>query len=221
LLYADYVDEAPRLKVHSDYLRDVFASADYHLQTEPAAPAPAVHLRTRPVSRTPRSEAGAIRDQLGIPREARAVLITMGGIPEDYGFLAQLAACREAYFVIPGSGTECEQRGHAILLPHHSKLFHPDLINACEAVIGKAGYSTVAETFQAGVPMGYILRARSRESEVLGAFIRREMAGLEISEMDFGAGQWLSDLRRLLDLPRRPPLGPNGAAQAADFICQL
>ena len=31
-----------------------------------------------------------------------------------------------------------------ILLPHHSVFFHPDLVNASDAVVGKLGYSTLA-----------------------------------------------------------------------------
>lgn len=220
-IYADYLDEAPGLKAHSDYLRDMFASAGYHIQTEPAAPGPAAHLRTRPVSRRPRTDAGAIRDRLAIPREARAVLITMGGIPDVYGFLDQLAAQREFYFVVPGAGAGGERRGNVRLFPHRSEFYHPDLVNACDAVVGKAGYSTIAETFQAGVPMGYTLRTRGREATVLGAFIQREMASLEIPEAEFNAGTWLADLPRLMDLPRRPHAGPNGAAQVADFVCRL
>ena len=31
-------------------------------------------------------------------------------------------------------------------------VFHPDLVNASDAVIGKAGYNTLAEVFYAGTP---------------------------------------------------------------------
>jgi hypothetical protein len=142
-IYAAFFDEAPGLKAHADLLREAFESADYHIQTEPAHPRPGVHLRTRPVSRPPRTAAAATRDRLDLPRDAQAVLVTMGGISEAHGFLDQLAARSDFYFVVP-SDSRTERRGRLIALPHRSEFYHPDLVAACDAVVGKAGYSTVA-----------------------------------------------------------------------------
>ena len=219
-MYAEYFEEAPRLKDHAEMLHQAFVSADYHIQAEPAYPQPDANLTTRPMSRSPREAAGVTRDRLGIPREAQAVLVTMGGIPEDYGFLDQLAASSDFYFVVPG-GSRHERRGRLTLLPHRSDYFHPDLVAACDAVVGKAGYSTVAEAFWANRPLGYVLRARFPEAAVIAGFIRQHMAGQEIPECEFETGAWLADLPGLLRLPRRPPSGPNGAAQAADFIGRI
>ena len=238
-IYAEYVAEEPRLAAHIAYLQSAFASADYHLKTEPAFTAPEaakVDLVTAPISRRPHTHPDEIRRQLGVPAAAKAVLITMGGIPEAYSFLDQLADYAEYHFVIPGShgatgrrATEqhaeerraVERRNNVTLLPHHSAYFHPDLVNACDAVVGKAGYSTVAETYHAGVPLGYVLRARFRESEVIKTFVEREMPGLALPAAEFNTGAWLARLPDLLAQPRRPRGAPDGAAQAAEFIGRL
>ena len=224
-IYGEYVAEAPRLQAHIDYLRGAFALADYHVQTTPAYPRPPAHLVTTPVSRRPQIGRDAVRDRLGLPRAAPTVLVTMGGFPEDYGFLDQLAGCRSFHFILPGNvlppeRAGVEPRGNLRLLSQRSGFYHPDLVQASDIVIGKAGYSTVAETYHAGLPFGYVLRSHSRESAVLHRFIESEMPGFEIPEAAFRDGSWLACLPDLLAQPRRRRLGPNGADQAAAFIWQ-
>lgn len=220
-IYAGYVAEEPRLALHIDYLRAVFSQADYHVQTEPVCEYRSATLVTRPVSRPIRTSAAAIRARLGIPAQARAVLITMGGIPAQHAFLDRLERVADVFFVIPGSGDTQKRRRNVVFLPHHSNFFHPDLLNACDAVIGKCGYSTVAEAYHAGIPFGYVPRARFRESAVMGAFIEKEMRGFEIPEVEFQNGNWLSALPDLLALPRIARAEPNGATQVAQFVAGL
>lgn len=220
-IYAGYADQEPRLKTHSAYLQEVFASADYRIQTEPACRTASADLVTHPVSRLPRRSREETRARLGLPAEAPAVLITMGGIPHTYDFWDQLSDRPQVYFIVAGSCETTACSGNVVRLPQHSEFFHPDVINACDAVVGKAGYSTVAETYHAGLPFGYVPRERLRETSVLKAFIRREMQGIEISEAEFKAGTWMERLPELVALPRLPRRAVNGAAQTADFICRL
>jgi hypothetical protein len=94
------------------------------------------------------------------------------------------------------------------------------LINAVDVVIGKVGYSTLAEVYQAGVPYGYVLRPRFRESYVLENFIDTEMNSLVIAETEFETGAWLAKLPNLLDLPRLKCREATGADQVASFILE-
>ena len=220
-IYAGYLDEEPRLDQHITYLRAVFGQASFHIQTEPVCEYRRANLVTRPVSRSIQTPASMIRERLSIPAQAQVVLITMGGIPEQHAFLDELAQTRDVYFVIPGVAETAETRGNVILLPHRSSFFHPDLLNACDAVVGKCGYSTLAEAYQAGIPFGYIPRARFRESDVMSAFIRKEMRGFEIPEAEFQDGRWLAALPDLLALPRITRSEPNGAIEIARFIAGL
>lgn len=81
-------------------------------------------------------------------------------------------------------------------------------------------YSTVAEIYHAGVPFGYLARPRFRESQRLVTYIENQMCGLSLSEAEFQDGSWVPHyLSNLLALPRIHRLDPNGAAQAAHFIC--
>jgi UDP-N-acetylglucosamine:LPS N-acetylglucosamine transferase len=146
----------------------------------------------------------------------------MGGIPAIWDrFREWDISGKDICFIIPGGAPSLEIYENLILLPHHSEFFHPDLINACNAVVGKVGYSTLAEVFHAGVPFGYILRTFFRESEILGDFIEREMSGIPIKETEFHSGAWISCLEKLFSLPRIQRHDPNGSEQAGDFIYKL
>jgi hypothetical protein len=227
-IYESYAKYDSRMWPHIAYLRELFDAADYHVQTEPVCRPGNADLVTMPVSRKIRTPCQQIRRQLGIPSQAKVAMVTMGGIPWHYTFLEKLVNQNGLYFIIPGANKQTQPRtsspttdGGLVLLPHRSDFFHPDLVNATDAVIGKAGYSTLAEVYYAGVPYGYIARPKFRESQVLAAYIQEEMSGLPIAETDFENGKWLSSLGDLLALPRTPRQDANGADQVARFVLEL
>jgi hypothetical protein len=224
-IYAGYVEEDRRLRWYIDYLADLFAGADYRIQAEPACQHHTGSLTTAPISRASRTSSEVVREQLGVPRRAPMVLVTMGGFSWDYGFLDALAARRDIFFVVPGGRDRLsgvvDRSPNVICLPHHSRFFHPDLVNSSDVVIGKLGYSTVAEVYWSGCALGYVPRPRFRESDVLVEFVAREMSGLPVSAAEFDAAAWLDKLDDLLAMPRRVHEGPNGAEQAAEFVAGL
>jgi hypothetical protein len=217
-IYRGYVQEEAGLTRHITYLQRIFATADYHVQMEPVCyPCPAA-LTALPVSRQPQRSRQQTRAELGIPAQAPAVLLTMGGIPESYAFLPQLQQHRDTWFVVLGAGDCVEQHDNVLVLPYRSTVFPPDLVHACDAVVSKAGYGIVAEAYHAGVPFGYVRRERFREGPVLDAFIAAHMSGIIMPEPEFHSGAWLSYLPDLLALPRQPRRETCGAEQIAHFV---
>ncbi len=156
------------------------------------------------------------------------VLVTMGGILTEYPFLEKLASSTDMRFLIPGGtglaadgSAGYQQRGSLVLIPHHSSFFHPDLVQASDAVVGKLGYSTLAEAYSAGLPFAYIPRTGFRESEEMSQYARAAMDAVELPEARFFDGAWLDLLPALLARPRRQPAGPKGADQITDFLLAL
>ncbi len=203
-----------------DYLRQIYSYADYHIQIEPICSYQDADLCTVPISRKVRATSRQIRQRLGIPAGVNVVLITMGGIPERYMFLERLTHQSDIYFIIPGGSQTMQLVDNLVLLPRHSDFFHPDLINACDAVVGKLGYSTLAEIYHASVPYGYIPRSTFKESEVLEAFVKHQMSGRAISESQFQEGNWVSFLPEILAFPGIKRNDINGAVESAQFICK-
>ena len=220
-LYEEYIGEDSRLIKHIEYLRNLFHGVDYHIQARPVCVPSNPDLATLPVCRKARSPSATTRKRLSVPDGAKVVLITMGGIKERYPFLDILRERKDIFFIIPGYSSRPKLHGNLSLLPRHSEYFHPDLINASDAVIGKVGYSTLSEVYYSGNPFGYVARENFRESGILVSFIEREMAGIAVKEEDFVTGEWISQLSSLLDLPRLQRSGPAGADQAAGFIYDL
>ena len=220
-VYGEYVFEKTGFKTHITYLESLFSSADFHIQTAPVCSKGSVHLTTGPISRKPRMDRLQVRENLGISEQVPMVLITMGGIPKHHGFIDQLANQNEVFFVAPGAATDFQALGNVILLPHRSDFFHPDLVNAADAVVGKVGYSTLAEVYHAQIPYGYIKRTRFQESEILSEYIGNHMTGFAIDERIFEDGDWILRVPELLDQPSVTREDPNGAEAAADFVLKL
>jgi hypothetical protein len=111
--------------------------------------------------------------------------------------------------------------GNLLLLPQLSCFFHPHLVQASDAVIGKVGYSTLADVFRARVPFGYIVRPDFRESSCLASFLEQEMKGICIRQESFDRAGWIFQIDDLLVLPRSIPPVPNGASEIARFLSRL
>ena len=220
-LYEGYLPEHAEFDKHIRYLKRIFSAADHHVQAEPVCRTQPADLTVRPIWRKFRSPPSFIRKRLGIPEDEKMVLITSGGIPDTFDFLGTLRKWKQVRFVLPGGGLEANPEGNLIRLPRDTHLFHPDLVNASDAVVGKAGYSTLAEVYGSGVPFGHVARSDSRESPKLSAFIAKEMIGLAIEEAEFYNGSWMEKLLVLLPKPRQQPRAINGADQVAEYICRL
>ena len=221
-IYQGYLQYDDGFGEHIPYLRKLFTAADFHIQTEPVCEPQNVDLVTNPVSRPSRTPVAEVRRQLPIPTQAGLVMVTMGGGTWPYNsWVEQLKRQQNIYFIIAGKLDKFEQYQNLIMLPRHSKFFHPDLVNAADAAIGKVGYSTLAEVYQAGIPFGYLARPRFRESLPLTTYLNTHMHGLPLTEAQLGNGEWLSLLPDLLALPHLERRGPNGAEQIAEFINRL
>ena len=220
-IYEGYSELIGLMDKYIRYLRQVFDSANYHVQTEPVCLQRSPDLTTLPVSRGFRLPVAEIRRQLQLPDNRNMVLITTGGIATNHRFIDRLGSLKEIFFVIPGANREMDVPENVILMPHRSSIYHPDLVNASNAVVGKTGYSTLAEVYAAGVPFGFVSRSDFRESLRLNEFVKSKMTGIEIGVDRFENGRWLPQVSELVNLPRCRPRGPNGADQIAEFICNL
>lgn len=220
-IYYNYTSFHSDFKKHIRYLENIFKGADYHIQTKPVCFKQTSDLITNPVSRKIRTSSDKIRIKLKIPENRKIITITMGGVPEKQCFYEHLRKHKEVQFVIPGGSNQYELIDNIILLPAKNDFFHPDLINASDAVIGKAGYSTLSEIYYAGTPFGYISRPSFRESSSLSSFIDNNMQGIPISGKEYYENTWITRIHELLSLKKIKKDCINGADQASEFILQV
>lgn len=217
-IYQGYAAGAAGLLPHCRYLSEIFGKADFRIQTQPFCRPAANHLTVGPISRKARRSRRRTRKALAISDTAAMVLISMGGVRDQFPFLDQLPHTPDIFFVIPGADGMVSRHSNIILLPTHSAFYHPDLSLAADLVIGKVGYSTLAEVYRAGTPFGFVPRPDSPESDPLVAFITAHMNARQILAESYTSGRWIDQLPQLLALPRAAPSGKNGAEAVADFI---
>ena len=217
-IYEPYLDRRPVFSGVITTFAGLFLGAQARIQTEPVCRRDVRWPAVPPVSRAPRAPRPDVRSRLGLPADAPAVLVTMGGVPWRPDSLEAFEKNDDAFFIVPGASERVERRGRLVALPHRSGFFHPDLVHAADAVVGKLGYSTVAETYAAGVPFGHVGRPTFRESPALGAFVGAAMPGFPLTSEELATGEWLRRLPALLALPRAQGTRANGAAAAARIV---
>ena len=220
-IYAGYVEVVPELARHMTYLEGLFDAADYRIRAEPACESRVSDLTVNPIGRKAKRDAVEIREALGIVPGGKMVLVTMGGTPTEWCSTGELGRYPGVQYVVPTTADSLEVRGNVVRVPALSDFYHPDLVRAADVVIAKLGYSTVAEAYYAGVPLGFIPRPSFRESAVLERFVGDQMHAHAIGADAFESDGWVSALSRLLELPRIDRDGADGAHEAAEFICEI
>jgi UDP:flavonoid glycosyltransferase YjiC (YdhE family) len=216
-IYRAYAVSHPGLGVIADRLQKVFDRATRRIQLTPFCVEAAGATPVPPVARPPRSDRQNTRRLLGIAPDEPVVLVSMGGIPWEYSGLERLERAAEAVVVAPGSGPTVERRGNLVTLPHRSSFYHPDLVQAADAVVGKLGYSTVAEAWASGRPFGWVLRSRFPEGPAMEAWVRREVGGTRLEHEELLSGDWLGRVPQLLSR-RGSRRGPTGVSAICDVV---
>jgi hypothetical protein len=218
-IYEGYLAERPAFKSYIPLFGDWVKTANIHIQTEPVCSRRiSADLTAPPISRKVRFNREETRRSLGIPDSRPVIILSMGGMQETLTFLDYLAEMKQFTFIIPGGSQALKIEGNLVLIPHNSVYYHPDLIAASDAVVAKAGYSTIAEVYYAGIPYAYVTRERFRESEAIRPFLETNIPGFEIPGSIFQSGAWIDRIPELLTLPHITRMHANGADFVARFI---
>jgi len=221
-IYEEYAGAAARMGYFAASFASVFAQATQRIQTQPVCVPRAAALTVSPVSRTPRARRDATRHALGIAAATPLILLTNGGVETQLSFKHALHEQPTWHFVVPTSSvTRLHREENCTLLPWQSDLYHPDIVRAADVVVGKLGYSTVAEVYHAGGALAYFTRPKFRESATLAAFVRANMPSVELAPASFATGAWLKELTPLLVARPARAARANGADAAAQLLVAL
>jgi len=218
-IYEGYLEQYPDFELVITYLKQLYLKASWHIQATPCCQDfPKIDLIANPISRKQCHSCADIRNQLMVESDVPLVLVTMGGVETSINFMLELKKLTKVKFVIPGASRQFTIEDNLFLIPHHSKFYHPDLVSSSDLVIGKLGYSTLAEIYYAGIPMMYFTRPGFRESQCLDCYVRSKILSLEITEEKLRSGEWKSGLMSLLESEKQVRTAVNGRYQVADFI---
>lgn len=221
-IYAAYEQKSPSLRWHIDYLFHLFQQADFHVQVEPVCLSTDCDCCVPPVARSTKTSAPALRSRFS-QGSNKLVVVTMGGA-NRYSFSSVGMRDKKGYsFVFTGNDGATINDGNICYLDRCSSVYHPDLVAAADIVVGKVGYSTLAEVYHAGSVFAYISRPYFPEAEVLCNFAAEYMASRQITREAFCSGRWAEELDDLVALKGQAlfPGQENGAEHIADFLLRL
>lgn len=219
-IYEGYLKSHPEFSKAIDYFNKIFFEADVHIQAKPICDAVDACLTSNVVSRLPQMSRKETRHALGFGND-HPILLVSGDVPADSPALKYLGELSDVRVLITATGNKIMTDGNLTYLPHDSTFFYPDLIEASDCVVGKLGYSTMAEVYWAGVPFVYIGRNQFRESPYLAAFVKDTMPYLSLTPQAFPKGEWVEQARGLVSAPRTSREEPNGAEEIASYLYHL
>jgi hypothetical protein len=213
-----YCAEAPELETAVERYGQAYAGAEclYRLPLHGFLPTFEPVVEVPHLVRPSRLEAAEVRQRLGLSSEddRPLVLVSFGGFSRDTLVKAGGAESGLRDFVFAGFAERPEGfQGTWHALPHPSPISHPDLVAAADVVIGKAGYSTVAEVLAQRTRFLHVPRPDWAEAAILTAGLERDGCTLPIGRHDFFACRWRTPLEAILAKPLPPEAPPcNGAA---------
>ncbi len=221
-IYSGYIDIEARFARFIDYLAPVYQRATLRIQAEPVCKYVVDATVVSPIARRRRARIEDVRESLRIDPEAAVILCSMGGIPGNFSFLPQLASQLDLVFVLAGCAESPGIPENVRAVPHRSGLYHPDLVAAADAVVGKVGYSTVAEAYYGRTQFLFLPRPLFAESAVMERFVTAELCGHPIDSSSYQDGSWLNWVSRLLMLPRQQlPKDTDGAAEVVALLAPI
>ena len=217
-IYESYLRENNNFLQPIKFLKSIFKMTDLHIQTEPICFRDNSCPLVNPIFRPHRKKPYEIKKKLGIVQNKPIILITTGGIPQDYPFLEILIKDKKHFFILTGDYEKIVTCKNFMLIPHQNDFYYPDLIHASNGVVGKEGYGTVSEIWGAQKPFIPIFRDQFRESIPLRKFVKDNIPGFEISNRSFQDGDWVQEIEKLHYLENSNKPTQNGSEQAAEII---
>lgn len=157
------------------------------------------------VARRSRREPLEVRNALGVPPDARVVLVSFGGYGLDRLDEAAIRAMAGYHVLLPGMIDENAM--------YRNGYRYEDLVRAVDVVATKPGYGIISECLANDTALLYTSRGDFREYQVLVDAMPKLLRCAFISHADLFAGRWAPHLDALLAQPEPPPSPPTDGAE--------
>ena len=218
-IYWHYCHASPEAGAIHSQITDAYNSATVFLSAEPTMPMPSLH-NTRsigPVAMVGCNRRAEIDARYHLDAKEKLVLLVMGGIAYRPP-LERWPALPGVRFIVQRDWRV--RRGDVLELESLAMPL-PDVLASCDLLLTKPGYGSFVEAAAVGIPVAYVSRDDWPEQPYLVEWLQRQGACAEPSRADWAAGRLEPTLRPLLEQGHRPPVLPDGVAQAADVLCQF
>lgn len=152
--------------------------------------------------------------------QRRIVLVSFGGLGQS-AFAASADTNLDGYLFVGIGPRPAGFPGAWLGVTDPLAIPHEQLICASDAVLGKPGFSTVAEVIAHERRFLFLSREHFRENDVLVRGLADQACAREMPRDDFESGRWRPHLDALFDQPAPAAAPPSdGAAQIAKALLQ-
>lgn len=170
-----------------------------------------------PVARLGRERGTELRQLLGVSGGTRLVLAALGGIPSRVP-VQDWPLTPAVHWLVPAAW-QAERPEMTAFEPLGWDF--TDLLASVDALVGKPGYGTFAETACNGTPMLYARREDWPEQDALIPWLQQYGCCREVDEARFQTGALAAPLAALWEQARPTPPEPDGADGAALLLATL
>lgn len=210
-IYADYLKEFPEFEHVITEIRNSYSLGDklYRLPFYGEMPYKSPIIDVPLVGRKSTSNREETRKSMGLS-DVKKNLVLLALKKQDLAHVNwdSVAGINNYMFII--LSTAINQNN--IINYNEGLVPFQDIVNACDAVISKPGYSMVSEILINKVPMLYVPREDFVEEIPLKKALKKYAVSQELSLKDFNGGLWDCCLDKLMEKPKIwKPLQADGA----------
>ncbi|XP_077214407.1 L-arabinokinase-like isoform X2 [Tasmannia lanceolata] len=156
-----------------------------------------------------------VRKELGIGNDVKLVLFNFGG--QQAGWTLKQEWLPAGWLCLVCGASDNQE-----LPPNFIKLaedvYTPDLIAACDCMLGKIEYGTVSEALAYKLPFVFVRRDYFNEEPFLRNMLEYYQGGVEMIRRDLITGHWMPYLERAICLKPCYEGGINGGEVAAGML---
>ncbi|XP_031475091.1 L-arabinokinase-like isoform X1 [Nymphaea colorata] len=167
------------------------------------------------VVRRPHKSRMEVRNELGLGDDVKLVLFNFGGQPAGWMLKEEWLPTGWLCLVCAASDKQ-ELPPNFLRLP--KDVYTPDVIAACDCMLGKIGYGTVSEALAYKLPFVFVRRDYFSEEPFLRNMLEYFQGGVEMIRRDLLTGHWKPYLERALSLKPCYEGGINGGEVAAGIL---
>lgn len=182
---------------YASWYTQQYSTATFHLQTQPICSRINQVPQFGAISRCLKTPGTASRQRLKISPESNVILISLPLAEVDRFLDSEVSRLNENWiYAMPSTVEETYLEGNRLYLGANS--YHPDSVDAADIVIGKLGYSTVAEIIQSQKPFAYFSRDWFPESSVLESYVKARVPAMRLRAEQRTLGDCLDVVTELL-----------------------
>ncbi|KAI3950827.1 hypothetical protein MKW92_044311 [Papaver armeniacum] len=167
------------------------------------------------VVREQRKSRAEVRKELEIGEDVKLVIFNFGGQPAGW-------TLKEEYLPSGWLCLVCGASDNQELPPNFIKLkrdvYTPDVMAACDCMIGKIGYGTVSEALSYKLPFVFVRRDFFNEEPFVRNMLEYYQNGVEMIRRDLLTGRWAPYLQRAISLKPCYEGGVDGGKVTARIL---